>query len=247
MVIYNLRFLRYDENCFMEQECFMGDEHMDYLFKSVHKIDYDAESFVEVEIQPNFDDFVTGLLININENVVNKAYIPASQSTQVVNDVKNILSLIEFSEIEYDELKLRVKAYADDIAQRLLDKEKLKQEQIYHMGQNVKKGSLIQAVIKEGERISYLLAKVEHSSFVDDLDFSFKSGFSSEQKKIWKTCIFNCTIENENITIKDAKIYVNNGSKYWANDFLELKEVSTDSENTKSRCPVPSHPLLVME
>ena len=38
-------------------EYFEEDGHMDYLFKSVHKIDYDDESFVEVEMQPNFDNF----------------------------------------------------------------------------------------------------------------------------------------------------------------------------------------------
>lgn len=206
---------------------------MDYMFKSVHKIDYDAESFVEVELQPNFDNFVTELLMNINDNVVNKAYVPSSQSTQVVTDIRSIFSLIEIDEIEPEGLNMRVKVYADDIAQRLFDKEKLKQEQIYHMGQNVKKGSLIQAAIKNGDNYSYLLAKVEHSSFVDDSDFSFKSGFSSEQKKIWKTCIFNCSIENEIVTIDEAKIYVNNSGKYWADDFLELKELSTDAQNTK--------------
>lgn len=209
------------------------DEYMDYLFKAVHKIDYDAESFSEVEIHPNFDNFVTELLTNINDNVVNKAYVPTSQSTQVVNDVRSIFSLIEVTEIESEEMAIRVKSYADDIAQRLFDKEKLKQEQIYHMGQNVKKGSLIQAAIKNGDTYAYLLAKVEHSSFVDDSDFSFKSGFSSEQKKIWKTCILNCSIEDENISVNEAKIYVSNSGKYWADDFLELRELSTDAQNTK--------------
>ncbi len=206
---------------------------MDYLFKAVHKIDYDAESFSEVEIHPNFDNFVTELLTNINDNVVNKAYVPTSQSTQVVNDVRSIFSLLEVTEIESEEMAIRVKSYADDIAQRLFDKEKLKQEQIYHMGQNVKKGSLIQAAIKNGDTYAYLLAKVEHSSFVDDSDFSFKSGFSSEQKKIWKTCILNCSIEDENILVNEAKIYVSNSGKYWADDFLELRELSTDAQNTK--------------
>ena len=130
-------------------------------------------------------------------------------------------------------MAIRVKSYADDIAQRLFDKEKLKQEQIYHMGKNVKKGSLIQAAIKSGDTYAYLLAKVEHSSFVDDSDFSFKSGFSSEQKKIWKTCILNCSIEDENILVNEAKIYVSNSGKYWADDFLELRELSTDAQNTK--------------
>lgn len=114
---------------------------MDYLFKSVHKIDYDDESFVEVEMQPNFDNFVTELLTNINENVVNRAYEPSSQSTQVVTDIRNIFSFIEIEDIEPEEMMDRVKEYADDIAQRLFDKEKLKQEQIYRMGKNVKKGS----------------------------------------------------------------------------------------------------------
>ena len=112
---------------------------MDYLFKSVHKIDYDDESCVEVEMQPNFDNFVTELLTNINENVVNRAYEPSSQSTQVVTDIRNIFSFIEIEDIEPEEMMDRVKEYADDIAQRLFDKEKLKQEQIYRMGKNVKK------------------------------------------------------------------------------------------------------------
>lgn len=77
------------------------------------------------------------------------------------------------------------------------------------------------------------MAKVEHSSFVDDSDFSFKSGFSSEQKKIWKTCILNCSIEDENILVNEAKIYVSNSGKYWSDDFLELRELSTDAQNTK--------------
>lgn len=206
---------------------------MDYIFKSVHKIDYDVERISEVEIHSNFDDFVTDLLTNINENVVNKIYVPSSQTTQVVNNVRNIFSLIDSSELEIEEIDQRVKLYAEDIAQRLFEKEKLKQEQIYRMGKNVKKGSLIQAAIKNENNYSYLLAKVEHSKFVDDSDFSFKSGFSSEQKKIWKTCILSCNIQNADIVVDEAKIYVSNVGKYWADDFLELKELSSDAQNTK--------------
>lgn len=84
---------------------------MDCIFKSVHKIDYDAESIVEVEMYQNFDDFVTVLLTNINENVVNKLYVPSSQSTQVVSDVRNIFELLEFSELEMEKRSERVKSY----------------------------------------------------------------------------------------------------------------------------------------
>lgn len=207
---------------------------MDYLFKSVHKIDYDAESIVEVEMHPNFDNFVTELLVSINDNVVNKAYEPLSQTTQVVNNVRSIFTTINNMSSEYEEMNNRVKTYAEEVAKRLFEKEKLKQEQIYHTGKNVKKGSLVQAAIKDGEDCLYLLAKVEHSPFVDDSDFSFKSGFSVEQKKIWNTCIMNCSINDDEVLVESAKIYVSNSGKYWANDFLELKEVSTDAQNTKT-------------
>lgn len=206
---------------------------MDYIFKSVHKIDYDEDNIIEVEMHQNFDDFITKLLSNINENVVNKLYKPSSQTTQVINDVRDIFSLIEAAEMDKDEINKRIKVYSDDISQRLFEKEKLKQEKIYHMGQNVKKGSLIQAAIKDDNNYTYLLAKVEHSRFVDDSDFSFKSGFSGEQKKIWKTCILTCNVQNNEIFVDEAKVYINNNGRYWADDFLELKEISSDAQNTK--------------
>ena len=57
------------------------------------------------------------------------------------------------------------------------------------MDTNVQKGSLIQALLYDEDKDSsmYLLAKVEHTDFVDDTDFSFKSGFSKDTKKIWKS------------------------------------------------------------
>ena len=168
---------------------------MSYLFKAVHKIDYDAKSVVEVGIQKNFDSFLRELLKNIDKNIVTKAYKPSSQSTQVVSNVRDIIHLFEFDDIAIDEKVIKAKEYAEDIAKRLLDKEIKKQEQISHMGHNVKKGSLIQAVIKNVDAYTYLLAKVEHSSFIDDLDFSVKSGFAIEEKKIWKTCVLNCEID----------------------------------------------------
>lgn len=55
---------------------------------------------------------------------------------------------------------------------------------------------MIQALLYDDERdkYTYLLAKVEHTDFVDDSDFSFKSGFSKDMKKLWKSCILRLMI-----------------------------------------------------
>ncbi|MEE0726644.1 MAG: nucleoid-associated protein, partial [Clostridium saudiense] len=77
---------------------------------------------------------------------------------------------------------------------------------------------------------TYLLAKVEHTDFVDDTDFSFKSGFSKDMKKLWKSCVFK--IDDLNATSFSAKIYSNTSAKYWYNNFLELDQIVSDEVNT---------------
>lgn len=101
------------------------------------------------------------------------------------------------------------------------------------MDTNVQKGSLIQALLYDEDKDSsmYLLAKVEHTDFVDDTDFSFKSGFSKDTKKIWKSCIFN--IEDIDADMFTAKVYSNTAAKYWYDSFLELEQVLSDEVNTE--------------
>ena len=82
----------------------------------------------------------------------------------------------------------------------------------------------------EVDKYSYLLAKVQHSDFVDDYDFSFKSGFSKNTKEVWKTCIFD--IEDLTADVYMAKVYMSHKSNYWWDSFLELKEAKNDEINT---------------
>lgn len=96
----------------------------------------------------------------------------------------------------------------------------------------IQKGSLIQALLydEETDKHKYLLAKVEHTDFVDDEDFSFKSGFSKDMKKLWKSCIFE--IDDLGHTSYSAKVYSNTVAKYWYDGFLELDQVKSDETNT---------------
>ena len=100
------------------------------------------------------------------------------------------------------------------------------------MDTNVQKGSLIQALLydEEDDKYTYLLAKVEHTDFVDDSDFSFKSGFSKDMKKLWKSCTFE--IDDLNAASFSAKVYSNTVAKYWYDNFLELDQVVSDEVNT---------------
>ena len=119
----------------------------------------------------------------------------------------------------------------DMIADRLLRKEKEANERIAQLDTNVQKGSLILALIENEENISFLLAKVEHTDFFDDTDYSIKSGFSKDTKKIWKTCLFD--IDDTEASTFSARIYSNTVAKYWWHDFLELVELQSDEYNTK--------------
>ena len=78
--------------------------------------------------------------------------------------------------------------------------------------------------------MSYLLAKVEHSDWVDDADFKFKTGFSKDKKTLWKSCLID--LSNLDALEFHAKIYSNTVAKYWSDDFLEFDEMNSDERNT---------------
>ena len=81
------------------------------------------------------------------------------------------------------------------------------------------------------EKYVYLLAKVEHTEWVDDSDFTFKTGFSKDKKTIWKSCLFDLS----NLTAQEfyAKVYSDTKAQYWSNGFLELEELKNDELNTQ--------------
>lgn len=121
----------------------------------------------------------------------------------------------------------------DIIANRLLLKEIEAQGQIRRTNTSVQKGSLIQALLfdEAEERYIYLLAKVEHTEWVDDSDFTFKTGFSKDKKTMWKSCLFD--LSDLAADEFHAKIYSDNKAQFWSNGFLELDEMNSDELNTQ--------------
>lgn len=207
---------------------------MEILHKSIFIIDYDNENLTRRIIPDDFNEFIDNLIDHINTNTSVRKYKPKSQTTQVVTCVREIIKN-EKDTSKADKIDEIQQNYFLEIAKRLLDVEIKIQAQIGHTGKNVKKGSLVQALVYLEDEMEYcvLIAKVEHTGFFDDLELRHRTGFSSEQKKIWKSCILDIIISEEGILVDNAKIYLEKEVKYWPESFLELEEMLSDENNTK--------------
>ena len=191
--------------------------------KSVHIIDYESNNVYFRSVPSNFDEYISELIDYIENNKNTRPYKSTSDTIQVIVEAKKICHI---SDEETNRISF------ENIAKRLLNAEIDAQSAIGHMNINVKKGSLIQALIYNPQeaKFSYLLAKVEHSDFVDDDDFSFKTGFSKDKKNIWKSCIIDLSNPIEDIYY--SKIYSDTSAKYWSKSFLEFVELNSDEKNT---------------
>lgn len=198
---------------------------MEIIVTSVHLIDYE-NGVTKIIVPPEaFEEYISELISHINSNTTIREFTTSSKKTEVISSIFDTKAHINDSDVVQNNFNI--------IANRLLKKEVEAQERIEHLEIQVQKGSLIQALILDepNKKYTYLLAKVEHGGFIDDEDFSFKSGFSKDKKTIWKTCIFDLTSADTNIV--PAKVYSNTAAKYWWNDFLELTPVKDDEHNTQ--------------
>lgn len=197
---------------------------MEIVMQTIRVIDYENNAVYVRETPEAFSVYVSQLIAYINANTSIREYRTRSVNTEVISCVLDIIR----NQLDTDLVTERI----DFIANRLVLKEREVQRVVAHMDTNVQKGSLIQALLhdEENEKYTYLFAKVEHTDFVDDSDFSFKSGFSKDMKKLWKSCIFE--INDLEATSFFAKVYSNTVAKYWYDNFLELDQVVSDEVNT---------------
>jgi hypothetical protein len=197
---------------------------MDVIQKTIHIIDYDNSQVIERVTPPAFESYVADLISHIGSYDSVREYKTRSNATEVIGSVLALCCELDNDNVVSDKMT--------KIAERLLLKESKAQEQIERTRTSVQKGSLLQALLQDdgGDGYVYLLAKVEHSEWVDDSDFSFKTGFSKDKKTLWKSCL----IEIPDLACPEfhSKIYSNTVAKYWSDGFLEFDEMSSDESNT---------------
>jgi hypothetical protein len=210
---------------------YKGAFMLQVLEKTLHVFDYSGEKVELRETTNDLDEYIRKLVAYINENDTIRSYKKRSDNTEVISSVKKIY---EAYKIEDDNKKDIMIENFNINAQRLLRKEQDTQGLIEKLGIQIKKGSLIQVLLYDdtvGEYL-FLLAKVQHIDFLDDIKFIIHSGFSIESNKLWKSCLLRLSTEGDSFDIKDAKVFLDNRAKYWSDDFLELEPMSKDDENT---------------
>ena len=100
----------------------------------------------------------------------------------------------------------------------------------------IKKGSLVQALVEdeqEDDRYLYIIAKVEHSEWFDGESLQKSFGFPTEKKNVWKSAVIPLIVSENEVRFGSIRIYIDNGARYWAKDFLEVVEEKSDETNTK--------------
>lgn len=125
---------------------------MKIINNTIRVIDYVNEKVYNRSTPESFNEYVGELISHIKTNENVRLYNTLSNSTEVISCVLDILK-------NKDNDKYFVSKNAL-IANRLLRTEKEAQKRIRRMNVDVRKGSLIQALLQENDIYFYLLAKV---------------------------------------------------------------------------------------
>lgn len=197
---------------------------MKLLFTSFYLLDLENKQVQKKNITEDFQFFIEEYIEYAQMNEKNKAYTIRNTSTSVVSSIQTIV----LNQAQWEDK-------SKEIAKKLLEAEELAQAKIYRMGSNVKKGSLIQALIeKNTDEYEYVIAKIEHSSWIDGQDLTVNYGFSKDKKSLWKSAIFPIYKMDTQIIFETVQVYSDTMAKYWTVSFLELDEERNDSKNTYS-------------
>ena len=210
---------------------------MAVLFKAMHSIDIDANEIREkIQIPQEFENFISELINFITNNSNVKNYKVHDDNTQTVACVKRIIAYANCiaTMLGYGNIVEQIHDQSESIADKLLRVEVDAQQRIEATGQNVKRGSLIQALIKdENGGLYFVLAKVEHREWYDGESLLKNFGFPNDKKNVWKSAVFQVSLDEDDIVFDRIQVYTDNAAKYWANLFLELDEERSDSTNTR--------------
>lgn len=206
---------------------------MKILDRTLHIINNEEETVEEKDIQLLFDTFIRQVIEFINVNKTVRLYSKREDNTQVINSICSIISEIRKGNSGN---KTTILSNFDSNARRLQREEIQAQDAINRLGKIIKKGSLIQAVLfdEETEEYNFLLAKIENKIFYEEITLNKYSGIDGENNKLWKSCLFNISIDEEgNIDVSKARVFSDNGAKYWTDRFLELDPETQDDKNTR--------------
>lgn len=199
------------------------------LYKYVCIVDYEKPRIENRVVTDDLNGYILHLHDVIEDSDKLQFFKEKDFTTQVLSNILNIVKKLHNGSTE------GISLIMDSISERLREKEKKVQKKVSQMKVKVKKGSLLQAVFKDTSynEYEYLISKAEHNIYMGEKHYSLEEGFKVDEKNLWKSCLIRCTIENNEVEINEIRVYLDNSAKYWTNDFLELKELRNDQQNTQ--------------
>ena len=206
---------------------------MQILYSSLHNLDLAMDSPIRKKMPSDFTTFMEAYVeFATTENKNSREYVPIDPNRTVLRCVSSIYTdVLEQDDEVADDTRL-VKL-TDSIALMLLTVEKNVQARISQLTE-VQKGSIVQALLKDKDSYQYVIAKVEHSEWIDGETLEMNFGFPGNNKKVWKSAVIDLSLGDDEILFDSIRVYVDHPAKYWSDEFLEVKEAKSDSKNTKA-------------
>lgn len=156
----------------------------------------------------------------------NREYLKIDDTTQVVSMLNKIINT------ENDTLR---KTASKTIADRLLREEISVQARISQLNRDIQRGGLIISYFEYDTQQYIAIVKIHYIDFYEEATFEESRGLPKKDV-ILKTFISKITNNLTDIQffLSDSTKKEGEGSaKFWWNNFLELKELRSDKENTK--------------
>ena len=203
---------------------------MRVLYSSLHNLDLNLDEPIRKDIPSDFESFIQSYIeYATSTNDTSREYTVRDKNRTVVSCLSDIFSdVLKQGDIITD---LNVSdAMSDSIALKLLDTEKATQQKVQGIT-TIQKGSIVQALIKDGNDYSYVIAKVEHKEWFEGETLQKNFGFPNENK-VWKSAVIGLAIVADAVMLSPIHCYINTQAKYWTELFLEVDEAKNDTTNT---------------
>lgn len=195
------------------------------LAHAMFNISVEQELVEPVIIEHEEGDFLsysTQLLNELLENTRSKSF-KFNDLDELVPS--HILALVQ----DLDEWERRTLS----IASKLLSEEIEAQNKIKAMDKKIKKGSLLILLLSHDNEIKFVILKIEHGDFFDEVEAKFKRGLPVSRQRLQKSCLVSITNEFliEDILISDSGSSIRS---YWSKNFLATEELQSSELNTKN-------------
>ena len=216
---------------------------MDLKYISLNHINLDTNQIIQKEVNLNdASNYIDDIITTIFDTKSKRQFYPSDDSEVYLNVLDSInlnienkkLSQCEIAATLSSEFKHKTNSLdknSNKNSKKLLKSQKIAQEKYGHLN-DIKKGSLIQALVEDDSKNYYVLCLIEHNDFLDEDDLKLKGGLPTSDTAALKSCIFsfeNTDLRSVFLTDSSPKI-----ADYWFNSFLELQETRSDLLNTKN-------------